>query len=255
MSADEAGVLLVLDFDGVLFDALGECALVTWYGEQPLPVGGTVAELLSEVPAPFLADFANIRRYARTLDHFLVALSSEVRLISDEAAFGAAFASLEPSRVVSFVERATVVRTELRRRDRAGWLQAHRAFPEVAALTVAHEGPVAVVTAKDAPSVTELLEAHSLAAHVDEVIGECHDKAVAVAAMAGARSIPLRSVTFIDDHLDNVLAVGQTGASARWAWWGYHTREHDERAARLGVRPITLRDVQAWARRPLPLSP
>ena len=248
MTSGGPGALLVLDFDGVLFDAFGECAVVTWFGEQRRLPPGSVAELLSEVPAPFLASFDRVRPYARTLDHFLVAVSSEEQPITDGAAFATAFASLERSRVAGFVERATAVRNELRRRDLAGWLEAHHVFAEVAALVIAHDGPVAVVTAKDAPSVRELLEAHSLVAYVDEIVAECHDKAAAVKALAAARDIPLPSVTFIDDNLDNAIAVADTGASACWALWGYRTAEHEARAQQLVLPSITLADVDAWTR-------
>ena len=66
------GPLLVLDFDGVVCDALVECALVTWLGVHPPDPRRPVSAHAAAMPRSFVERFGLVRAYSRILDHFLV---------------------------------------------------------------------------------------------------------------------------------------------------------------------------------------
>ena len=225
---------LILDLDGVIVDALAECALVTWLGAYPAQPGRPIS---AQPPPPgFTRHFAAVRAYARTLGHFLVTHRSEPGGIAGRADFDRAFAAIPEADVAAFVAAATAVRERCRTEEPGWWLGRHTLYPGLAALIRRHAGTVAVITAKDAGSAWAILRHHGLADAVTEVVGDCGRKDLAVAALCPDPA----AVTFIDDSLANVAQVAATGADARWATWGYHTPEDAAAARAGGVHSIDL---------------
>ncbi|MEU8621750.1 HAD family hydrolase [Streptomyces sp. NPDC048623] len=238
--------MLILDFDGVIADAFTECAVVTYYADQdPDTVADRpVAALAEALPAAFVARFRTVRTYARTLGDFMVArdpAAGEVRGLADYEALAA---RVPPARLAALVKGATEVRGALRERRREEWLALHTLYPGIADLLHRHRGRgTSIVTAKDARSVWEILAHHGLDVTVAQVVGGCSDKRTAVRRIAETDGLPPDAVTFIDDHITNALAVRDTGATSLWAWWGYHTPEHVERAVARRQRRVYLPEL------------
>ncbi|GAB3125534.1 HAD family hydrolase [Streptomyces calidiresistens] len=237
--------VLALDFDGVVCDALVECALVTWLGVHPLDRSLSGAEHVDALPEEFVERFRTVRDYSRLLDHFVVAHAPESAAITSQAGFDRLFASLPADDVRRFTDRATEARTWFRTREPEFWLDLHRLYPGIAELLRRHSGSVVIVTAKDADSVDAILDHHGLRRTVAEVFGECGRKEEAVREIAARRGLAPERVTFIDDNLANAVRVAATGAHVRWAQWGYQTPEHRAEAERLSLRPLHLDDLHA----------
>jgi phosphoglycolate phosphatase-like HAD superfamily hydrolase len=234
---------LVLDFDGVVVDALAECALVTWLGVHPPAPAVPVSAHMSAMPAGFLRRFAKVRDYSRTLHHFLVAHRPAADRVGTQAEFDRIYATLAPDVVRAFVARASAARQRCRTEEPGYWLDLHTLYPGLAGLLDRHAGAVAVITAKDAESVRTILRRRGLAHTVGEVIGECSRKDDAIRDLAARHGRTPEDLTFIDDNLTNVRRVAATGATTRWATWGYHTPSDAATAAAAGVRPVTLAEV------------
>ncbi|ARQ67546.1 HAD family hydrolase [Streptomyces marincola] len=243
--------VLALDFDGVIADALDECALVTLLGARPLdrsvPGREQIASMRAREGGAYLARFRHVRDYSRLLDHFVVAHLPEGGRVADQAAFDALFRTLPAGHVRDFTARATAAREWFRTREPAFWLDLHTLYPGVPELLRRHRGSVVVVTAKDEGSVRAILRRHGLEDTVREVFGECARKADAVRDVAGRWGVSPADVTFVDDNLANVRAVAATGADARWARWGYQTPEHRAEAERYAVPSLELADLAALA--------
>ncbi|MEU4287301.1 DJ-1/PfpI family protein [Kribbella sp. NPDC026596] len=245
--------MLILDFDGVICDALEECALVTWFGllDRVPPEPGPA--LLDQVPAAFVQRFAHVRNYSRLLDHFAVAGLPAAAEVRTQAEFDKLFASLDQREVAEFVARATAVRNRLRETERDFWLGLHTLYDGVPQLLRRHAGKVAVVTAKDEPSVWEILRRYRLDRTVTAVVGECARKPEAVRRLARQAGVSTSDLIFIDDNLTNTVRVRGTGAQVFWAQWGYQIPEHRAEAARQGIRSLELSElgsVQLAASRP-----
>jgi phosphoglycolate phosphatase-like HAD superfamily hydrolase len=242
---EPGAAVLVVDFDGVIADALDECALVTWYAQRPFAAGIPGDLLLAAVPSGFRRRFAAVRNHARLLEHFAVALapkSAEIRTADDFERF---FRRLPADAVRSFGDGATRVRTLLREQQPEFWCRAHKIYPGIPELLSRSPGPVHVVTAKDAASTWALLTYHGLGGSVASVLGDCADKPAAVRRICADAGVPPESATFLDDNLANVRAVAETGARARWALWGWHTPEHERQARDAGVVAVELEDLEA----------
>ena len=245
--------MLILDFDGVICDALEECALVTWFGllDRVPPEPGPV--LLDQVPAAFIQRFAHVRNYSRLLDHFAVAKLPAAADVRTQAEFDRLFASLDQREVAEFVSRATAVRNRLRETERDFWLGLHTLYDGIPTLLRRHSGRVAIVTAKDEPSVWEILRWYRLDHTVTAVVGECSRKPEAVRALSRKAGVPTADVIFIDDNLTNAVRVQATGARVLWAQWGYQIPEHRADAARQAITSLELRElgsVRSAARQP-----
>ncbi|MGW4161491.1 HAD family hydrolase [Streptomyces sp. NPDC004788] len=238
-------VILALDFDGVVCDALEECALVTWLGIHPYDPGMPGPDRLKAVPADFTDRFRSVRNYSRLLDHFVVAHHPESAGLTTQAGFDRLFEALDPGYVRRFTETATAARDRLRTTEPEFWLDLHTLYPGVDALLRRFAGSVVVVTAKDADSVRAILARHGLDGTVAEIFGETGAKAEAVQDVCARWGVPVERVTFIDDNLTNAVRVGATGARSRWAQWGYQIPEHRAEAARLGVVPLGLDEIGA----------
>ena len=235
--------LLALDFDGVICDALEECALVSWLGEHEPPAGLTGPELLAAVPAGFVDRFRVVRNYSRLLEHFVVAHEPGSGDLATQAEFDAVFAALPEARVRAFHAAATAARQRLREAEPDFWFGLHTLYPGIPQLLRRFGESTVVVTAKDAESVRAILAWHGMGSTVAEVFGEISAKADVVLEVARRRGIDPGQVLFVDDNLTNALRVGQVGAAARWAQWGYQTPEHRRAAAQAGVVPLLLDDL------------
>ncbi|MFE3739814.1 HAD family hydrolase [Streptomyces sp. NPDC059134] len=232
--------LLALDFDGVVCDALDECALITWLGEQPYDPALPGPGQLARVPGEFTERFRKVRDYARVLDHFLVAHHPAAGAIGSQAEFDRLYAALPQPRVRRFVAGASAARDRLREKEPEFWLGLHTLYPGIPGLLRRAGVPVVIVTAKDESSVRAILAHHGLEAAVAEVYGECAAKPEAVREACARRGVPLEAATFVDDNLTNVRGVSAAGVRARWALWGYQTPEHRAEAAEFGITGLEL---------------
>ncbi|MGC5343994.1 HAD family hydrolase [Streptomyces sp. AM 4-1-1] len=237
--------LLALDFDGVICDALEECALVSWLGIHPHDRAISGAQQLRLVPQEFVERFRTVRNYARVLDHFVVAHLPEAGSIRSQADFDRLHEALSPSYVRRFTTAANAAREWFRTQEADFWLDLHTLYPGVADLLRRHRGSIVIVTAKDEGSVHAILDRHGLDDTVSAVFGECGRKADVVREVSAERGVDLRDVTFIDDNLPNAVGVAATGALSRWAQWGYQTPEHQALAQELGVSPLSLDGLEA----------
>lgn len=237
--------MLAVDFDGVVCDALVECAAVTWFAPYPeVDVADRPLDrLIGDIPPSFLDVFATVRNYSRLLDHFMVALYPAAEQVVDEFSFDAAFAAIRSTELTQLVSKAGAIRDRWRTTQTERWLGLHTLYPGIDTLLRRHAGTVVVVSAKDEKSVWDILGHHRLADTVRDVVGDCADKPAAVCELAARHGVDLTDMTFVDDNVGNALRVGAIGVQAYWARWGYHTSEHAAQAHAAGLPALDLDDL------------
>jgi FMN phosphatase YigB (HAD superfamily) len=249
--------VLALDFDGVIADALAECAAVTWYAATltPTATAPTVPPLpaaVADVPADFVALFTQVRAYSRTIEDFMVThtLYPGVSTVG-RADFQRARRASDPTTLSVRADAAERVRAGWRAEQFDAWVGLHRVHPQVAELLRTTGQTVVVISAKDPASIRSILAHHGLEPAVDDIIGSCHDKRQALDDLLtrhpAARS---EGLTFVDDSIDNVLTVTDLPLNALWADWGYHGPEDQILAGESGVRQIQLRHLLQFTRSP-----
>ena len=238
---------LALDFDGVISDSAPEAFVVAVRAfREEFPDGGIDAE--GEADEALFARFLDIMPLGNRAEDYGVALSAIGRGIelADQDAYDAFYATLDRARLKSFHKRFYKVRHAWTEADPAGWFARIQPYSEMPAWIARRSGDVqlAVATAKDKRSVTRLLERYGIAEHFGD--GWVHDKETGVSkqahivAIAERAGCPASEVVFIDDKVNHLVDVAETGARCVLAGWGYNSqREHDV-AVRAGIEIASL---------------
>ena len=233
--------LLALDFDGVIWDSVGEC----------YQVGRRTYEKLFG-PLPELEEgFRRGRWLVRTGDDFYVVFrllleNPQIDLESmDKTAFLAQKLEWQ-AECKRFHDEFYAAREAERERDFESWASYQRPYTEfVSQLPKLRQmfSTVAICTTKDEASVSRLLGTIGLEL---PVYGKefSTDKAVQMSRVCQEWNVAPAKVFFIDDLMDNLLAVAPIGARPMLAAWGYNTRaEQDEAQQReipvLGLEGLT----------------
>lgn len=241
---------LALDFDGVIFDGLNECVLVTWFGHH----GGSAADFgpegLSVIPSEFVTRFTACRAYAKHLGHFYLSFAEALDDVLDQAGFDALYAATPSLEIEAFVDKATRFRALARDACRPEWLNQQRVYQGMDRMLSSSQLPVYIVTAKDADSVLELLEHVGVSLERSRVFGELRDKLSALRSVCEREGAAPHEIGVVDDNVLNALAAKNNGYSARWALWGYQARGHREIARANDLRGIEVEQLlggSTWA--------
>ncbi len=221
---------LALDFDGVFWDSVGECYVTaqrTW------------RELFGAALPECEQGFRSGRWMARVGSDFgkLLSLAAEDPL-KDLSGFSRTDWEARPfPRGEEFEQHFYRQREQARESDPAGWAALQGPYPwfleEFPALH-AHFGQLAIATTKDAASVRQLIAPLGLDLMV---LGRefSTDKRVQIRHLAADWGVDPSAITFLDDLLDNLRPVQETGARVALAAWGYNTPQEREQARSEGI--------------------
>lgn len=230
-------MIVALDFDGVVCDALLECAAVTWYAGHLDHCIPALSEAVQALPAEYIARFRAVRSYSRTLADFMVTnhTHSPVR---DRRDFDNVRAAIPAQALDAQAAIGEQIRTRWRSGDYTSWIAHHTLYPGVGEFIAEVPHEIVIVSAKDSTSISAILTHHGLADAVSAVHGGCTDKNEVL-----GRLTETGPVLFIDDSLANVMAAQSLDLSAVWAEWGYHTTEDVLLARSTGTTSIALDDI------------
>ena len=231
MSTGEAlhDCILGLDFDGVLWDSVGECLLCT---RETL-----VREYGKSAPSDAVAEaFRRGRWLVRTGGDFLLVyeLASSDPERDFEAFSKADFQALREihrERLAAFETRFYAMRRRLREEETESWLHSQQPYSAVVAqfpLLRQAFREVVLITTKDAPSAHMLLKSAAIELPIWSRENGV-DKGEQVLDLCRKRQHQPDRVILIDDLLENLEQVARVGARGCLANWGYNTTA--ERAA------------------------
>lgn len=237
--------VLALDFDGVICDSLGEGLLISWNAHIGAPVRAFADPGLAGVPPEVADRFTRCRPFARHFGHWLVPFVVDSAPTS-HAEFAARYRELPEAQVREFTAAAGRYRAQVRGVYPAQWLAHHRVqFGLGNVLAQAY-----VVTARDAGSVRQILNAHAMGTDETRIFGSRSDKNAALQAIAVREAVEPPAVTLVDDNVENCMVAKADGYDAWWATWGYNSAADRARAAGCGIYAISI----DMLRRPLPAS-
>ncbi len=228
--------ILALDFDGVVWDSVGESyyvARMTW------------EQLFGPLPRDIGAEFRIGRWLVRT-GHDFYALISII--------LGEPDADLRTYSKQRFKDFLTAHQPEADRFDRLfyqtrdrerderpdHWLSLQPPFANLVSSwpeLCARFRDVVITTTKDQASVHFLL---GRAGVQTQVLGKefSRFKDAQVQHLAASHGIPTRQVLLLDDLIDNLLPVREAGARVALASWGYNTPAEQDEAASMGMPVI-----------------
>lgn len=231
-------VLLALDFDGVLWDSVGECyrtALRTWRD-----LGHP------EIEAPETA-FRSGRWLVRTGGDFglLLKIAAEdwARDLTDYPKEEFERRAAAEAELLETFDRAFYrERDRARREDLSEWLRQQAPYPEVVAeIPALREAfrEIVICSTKDEGAIRELLDTVGLDF---PILGKGFgtDKRLQMRHLMETRVLPADRIVFVDDLLPNLDPVSEVGVRIALAGWGYNTPTVREEARRRGIPVLRL---------------
>ena len=247
--------LLVLDFDGVVCDGMGEMVESSWRTLAEV----TTRDMPATRRAELAARFAPLRPAIESGWEMVVLLGvlSE-RPAADDAELrdGARWAAarddylrvhaLTPGPIATAFD---AVRARWMEKDAPGWLARHRFYDGIAAwLTrlVAERQLVYVLSTKGKPFLDALLAWQNVPLPSDRVIGKAEPKREkwdVLRTLAASHGMGMGDVWFVEDRLATLIDLRRhapdVGAARLFlADWGYIFRDRDLDAARAAGIPV-----------------
>jgi phosphoglycolate phosphatase-like HAD superfamily hydrolase len=163
------------------------------------------------------------------------------QIVPDQTAYDRFYQSIDPGWRSAFHSEFYRQRARFREDDPGRWLAFHRDYPWFSVLLRRHgeRGRLAVVTAKDRPSVTALLAHFGLDDLFDPELIFDKDTGVQKTAhltrLAECTRTPYPAIVFVDDKVNHLRKTAPLGVRGILAGWGENgTREHEE-ARRCGL--------------------
>ena len=235
--------ILALDFDGVIWDSVGECFVMARRAYQNL-YGLPCSDLE--------AAFRRGRWLVRTGGDFLLILQlamadPERDLTTFPRAEFARLQAEKASECLEFEREFYGLRQRCRDQEWKEWVSYQQPYPhflnqlrEVQDLFT----ETVICTTKDAQSARLLLASAGLDWHIwGKELGV--DKGEQIRDLCRQRNCAASDVFFVDDLVENLEQVAPTGARCALAAWGYNTPAERERARKEGL-PVL--EVYSFAR-------
>ncbi|MCE7871700.1 hypothetical protein DYH09_15155 [bacterium CPR1] len=229
---------LALDFDGVFWDSVGECYVTARRAWR---------ELVGVDPPECERAFRSGRWMVRVGADFGKLLSLAARdPQADLSGYPRSnWEALPFPQGPQFEQAFYRQREQARQHDPAGWaaLQGpYEGFLRELPQLEARFGVPAIATTKDADSVRQLIAPLGLDL---VVLGRefSTDKRKQIRHLAADWGVEPSAILLLDDLLDNLRPVQETGARVALAAWGYNTPEEREHARREGIPVLELGGV------------
>ena len=216
--------LLVLDFDGVICDSVDECFASSWAAYHEMRLGRTGAR-----PDDSLRHrFTVLRPFVRSGEDFVFIQEILARgiTVGDQASFDAAARKGGEAARERYRELFYQARSDLLRRDRAGWLALNRVYPhmKLALSRLPASAPPFVLSTKKPPFITEILAANHVAIPADRIIWSDAEPKLRAAARLRDQS-GCSEVVFVEDQVDAIQDNADPRIRAYLATWGYVKKE------------------------------
>lgn len=235
--------VLALDFDGVIWDSVGECFEVGWRAYKEL-----VGRELSG--AVYREGFLGGRPLARTGSDFFILLSLlEQDPTRDLSALSFQEFLVLRQRHAEQMGRYNKIfydlRSHYRDTDMEQWASWQGPYASMLAFMDAWESKfvgAALATTKDTRSAQALL---STTGRDWPVFGKefSVDKEQQIRGIAELFKVQPSEILFVDDLLENLEQVAPTGARTALARWGYNTAESRDEAEQLGYPVVSVEEL------------
>lgn len=257
--------VLALDFDGVISDSAPEAfavALDTYLelesgsrleGERARVTGGTGWSLDAIRASSLYRDFVTAMPLGNRAEDFGVVLRAldADRPLPDQAAYDSVRAEVAPDWLDRFHQRFYERRRVFADDDPKRWRSLLAPYPLFVDLIRRRSNAVvlAIVTAKDRPSVERLLTDYGIADLFppDRVLDKetgVH-KTAHLNALAERLGVGFGDITFVDDKVNHLEGAADLGVRCALAAWGYNGEREWELARRRGFLVCHATDAES----------
>ncbi|RQW00807.1 HAD family hydrolase [bacterium] len=242
--------VLALDFDGVLCDTLDECLITSINAYRKLSGNPARVSSLLEVKPDWVKWFRKNRPFVKPAGEYWIMaywLHEEGGRLS-----GAEFEKLKCKHAATIEKFRPVffeVRAELRNKDEQSWIALHKPFSQAmeGLAGLSEQFDIYFVSNKDRDSIGVLCRHLGLEIPDSRILtGEKgKTKPEMIGEIVYERGMKAQDILFVDDQLDHLFDVAETGAKCFWASWGY---ERDPKREHSFTRLKALREVISYTK-------
>lgn len=233
---------VVLDFDGVICDSVGECLLSSYNAYQELASSGRKISSLDGLDGSIKQEFYRLRPYARGGEDFLVIISALGKSAGIESQED--FDRLRRSHLhllPSYKQALNNERILMMEKDRRLWLSLNPLFGIKDMLKMKPiEGNVYILTTKGKSYAVEILRHNGIGFSEDNIIttkqGEKMDNLLKILRDSGFRG---EDCCYFEDQVDFLIKAKKHGVNCFLVDWGYVSKDQKEKAAGSGIRIIS----------------
>jgi len=239
--------VLAMDFDGVIADSVQECAVASYNAFQMRSKNGKRVTSHKDINKELLNNFLQLRSFIRSGEDYVYIyhILAEKFAVENQAHFDSFLdehKDLKEEYYTDFYRE----RNLLLRNNKEAWLKLNPLFPGMInfLLKNVHKSNFYIVSTKATEYITTILSFYGLtvdSSRIPHAYGN-KTKSGIIADLIKKFNVSSKEVTFIDDHLNTLIKVKETGANCLLAAWGYNDPKQNIEAAENNIHPVELGD-------------
>jgi FMN phosphatase YigB (HAD superfamily) len=219
--------VILLDFDGVIFDSVDECLLTSYnaFLEHQNNLKSILTKL-EDIPLNVKSEFLRTRQYVREPNGYFVLhkMMSESKEINGYESFNERFKYFR-NLLEGYDDTFYSIREKLRRNYEQYWLSLHKVYPWVKKgwTELGKIFDCQIVSNKDSRSIKLLMNSEGMVINENKIYGKefGFDKRLIIKDILGKLSGKKASVSFVDDNYFNLFEAKEFKVSLFFANWGY----------------------------------
>ncbi|MDE1482962.1 hypothetical protein [Xenorhabdus bovienii] len=235
-------MIIALDFDGVVVDAIDECLLVSWNTFNGKGYQQFNKNTLESIPKSFREKFRNYRSYVRHDGHFIVPYYLNDEIFLNKDSFENVYSRISISDKDRFRNSFIEYRNKVRNTYPRVWTSLHKFLMDIESLLNSGDEFI-IVSGKDSSSIHFLLCMIGVEFPISKIYGRMTNKSETLKSINNKAYMQGEKFIFIDDNLDNVKEAINYDIPSVWAEWGYNTKEQFCEAKQLKIPSLKQKDL------------
>ncbi len=227
--------VLVFDLDGVIIDSVYECYITA------LKAFNRMGEVLEDTPGVW-EESRKARVFVKIAeDYYLVLKAIKEKLLDfdkiTQEEFNQKNKEFLGNKGAEFKELFYQIRGDMQKENLDAWIKLHKLYPGVKQILeqLSNKYKIVISTTKDKKSISAFRDCLGIKCHdaLDKDMGK--DKRIHIRTILEKYKVKPEEVLFIDDILEHILKVKETGVNIIMASWGYSNRQQREEAREKGI--------------------
>ena len=238
---------LALDFDGVIADSIKECFVVAHNAFVEFSGDGLRVDFFDDLDEEKVAKMRHIRNFIRSgEDYVYINLAIEKNaIVQNQKDFDSFTEQYKDLRATFFDEFYRERETFSQEKPRL-WAELNPLYPGIRPFLATYKQAerLFIISTKKAEFVDKTLTANDIHFDTDRIFYATaqRSKRTIIEELLDQHRIRPDQFHFIDDQIDTLLTVAETGVSCYLALWGYNNEGQIETARKRGIPILELQD-------------
>jgi phosphoglycolate phosphatase-like HAD superfamily hydrolase len=238
---------LALDFDGVIADSIKECFVVAHNAFVEFSGAGLRVDFFDDLDQEKVAKMRRIRNFIRSgEDYVYICLAIYKNAVIQNQKDFDSFTEQYKYLRATFFEEFYRERRRFSHEKPGLWAELNPLYPGIRHFLATYKQAdrLLIISTKKAEFVDKTLTANDIHFNTNRIFyATAHrSKRTIIEELLDQNKIQPDQFHFIDDQIDTLLTVAETGVSCYLALWGYNNEGQIETARRRGISTLELED-------------